>query len=325
MMVPSHYRAHPLLLNGHIETIYPSAFRKVEGVAYERERLELPDGDFVDLDWLRQKDARPKKLVIISHGLEGSSNRHYSQGMALYFFQQGWDALAWNCRSCSGELNRLPRFYHHGDTADLNEVIERAFKDGYHEVALIGFSMGGSFSLKYLGERAAQLDKRIVGGVAFSVPCDLGSSAKQLDQPNRSFYRNRFLRKLGKKIQAKELLFPGKISHRGFEEIKTFEEFDNRYTAPLHGFIDADDFYRRSSCLSFLPEIAVPTLIVNAANDPFLPPECYPVQLLEAHPHVMLEIPKRGGHVGFSLAGRKENYMETRAFDFLHTVSKKSV
>ncbi len=290
--------------------------RKVDGVHYSRERLELNDGDFLDLDWL---SADRKRLVIISHGLEGNSERHYSKGMAKYFFHRGWDALAWNCRSCSGEMNRLPRFYHHGATEDITAVINHAHDKGYEKIALVGFSMGGSMTLKYLGENADSQKNIIQSAVTFSVPCHLGSSARELDKPAKAFYRNRFLKKLQKKIIEKEKRFPKLISARHFEHIKTFEDFDNIYTATLHGFENAQDFYRKASSGQFIPKINKPTLIVNAANDPFLPNECYPVDMAQGHPHVTLEIPSHGGHVGFSLQGKEENWMEVRAFEFIST------
>lgn len=317
MIIESKYRPVPYLTNGHLETIVPSAFRTVKGVLYTRERLELDDGDFLDLDWLVNTDVRTSKLVIISHGLEGSSERHYSRGMAKYFHQRGWDALAWNCRSCSGELNRLPRFYHHGDTDDLHRVVIHAFNRGYGHVALVGFSMGGSFSMKYIGERGGSTDKRIKGAVGFSVPCSLESSARELDTPGKRFYRNRFLRKLEKKILAKSFIYPDKISYEGYWKIKTFRQFDTQYTAALHGFKDASDFYKRSSCDQYLADIRIPALIVNAVNDPFLPTECFPKEIAKEHQFFHLEIPMRGGHVGFSLSG-DENYMERRAFEFLN-------
>jgi uncharacterized protein len=313
----SAYQPVPCLFNGHLETIIPSAFRKIESVRYQRERLELADGDFLDLDWLRDGN---KKVVIISHGLEGSSDRHYAKGMATFFFQQGWDALAWNCRSCSGEINRLPRFYHHGATEDLAAVIDRVIALGYSTIALVGFSMGGSLTLKYLGERGVSLHSSLKGAAVFSVPCDLGSSARELDKFNRRFYRLRFLKKLEKKIRQKALLFPTLISAQGFERIQSFREFDNRYTAPLHGFKDADDFYYRASSGNYLASIAVPALIANARNDPFLPDACYPVALAREHKYVHLEIPERGGHVGFPLFDKKENWMEVRAHEFIRSV-----
>lgn len=315
MIVQSKYRPVSYLTNGHLETIVPSAFRKIKGVLYQRQRLELDDGDFLDLDWLRHTDEEQKKLVIISHGLEGSSERHYSRGMSKYFYDHGWDALAWNCRSCSGELNRLPRFYHHGDTGDLQRVIDEAIRKDYEHIMLVGFSMGGSFSLKYLGEQGSKIDRRIKGAATFSVPCSLGSSAAELDKPGKRFYRNRFLRKLDKKILAKSIIYPDIISHKDFWKIQTFRQFDDRYTAPLHGFRNASDFYAKSSCDQYLKNIRVPTLLVNAANDPFLTPECYP-----DFSNIYLEIPARGGHVGFPLPNSEENYMEQRAYEFLSEI-----
>lgn len=313
-IIPSSY-SNPsfYLFNGHLETIVPSLFRKIEG-DYERERLELTDGDFLDLDWMRGKS---NKLVIISHGLEGSSNRHYSKGVAHYFHQRDWDALAWNCRGCSGEMNRLPKFYHHGATEDIAAVIEHAIGKKYSEIVLVGFSMGGSMSLKYLGERKDRLAPEIKSAVTFSVPCDLGSSARELDKPTKKFYLNRFLKKLEKKIRAKSLQFSNLISVEGIEKIKTFRDFDNRYTAPLHGFEDADDFYTKASSGQYISSIQIPTLIVNALNDPFLPDACYPFDIARTHAHVYLETPERGGHVGFSLAGKSESWMEVRAFEFI--------
>ncbi len=313
-LIASLYKNPPYyLFNSHAETIVPSIFRRVEGT-YERERLELSDGDFVDLDWMRSDN---KKLVIISHGLEGSSDRHYSKGMAKYFYERGWDALAWNCRGCSGVINRLPRFYHHGATEDIAAVIEHAIKLKYEHISLVGFSMGGSMSLKYLGERKGMLPTQVKSAVTFSVPCDLKSSATELDKPSKKFYLNRFLKKLEKKIRAKSLLFPNQISAMGFEKIKTFREFDNRYTAPLHGFADADDFYTRASSEPYIESIEIPTLIVNALNDPFLPDACYPVEIAKSHSNVYLETPNRGGHVGFSLYGTSQSWMERRAYEFV--------
>jgi predicted alpha/beta-fold hydrolase len=310
----SNYRPPWYLFNGHLETIVPSMTRKIKDVHYERERFELSDGDFIDVDWLTNKN---NKLVIIAHGLEGSSDRHYCKGMAKYFFQRGWDALAWNCRSCSGVMNRLPRFYHHGATEDLTELIQHVeAKKHYKQIALVGFSMGGSVTLKYLGEQKTLLNE-IKAGVVFSVPCHLGSSANELDKPSKKFYLNRFLKKLGTKIKIKSEKFPELISYAGFEKISTFEEFDNRYTAPLHGFRDADDFYERASSLMYISNIAIPTLIVNALNDPFLPPACFPINIAREHQYVYLETPIRGGHTGFSLAGKEENWMEVRAYDFV--------
>jgi predicted alpha/beta-fold hydrolase len=217
-------------------------------------------------------------------------------------------------------MNRLPRFYHHGATEDIAAVIEHAISNDYDHIVLIGFSMGGSMSLKYVGERKNTLPKEVKATVVFSVPCDLGSSARELDKPEKKFYLNRFLKKLEKKIRVKAEIFPELISAEGFEQIKTFREFDNRYTAPLHGFENADDFYARASSGPHISQIQIPTLIVNALNDPFLPEACFPYEVAEEHHHVHLETPQYGGHVGFSLSTQKINWMEVRAFEFISNV-----
>jgi predicted alpha/beta-fold hydrolase len=315
----SSYKPAWYLFGRHLDTIFPSATRKVPG-NYTRTRFELPDGDFVDLDWMRDAEGARDQLVIISHGLEGNSNRQYSKGMARYFFNHGWDALAWNCRSCGGELNRLARFYHHGDTEDLDAVVREAVRLKYKSIILIGFSMGGSFGLKYLGERGSHLPTEVKGGVSFSVPCDLAAGGRVLDEPGLSFYRNRFMRKLKKKLTEKSKLFPSQIDMAKVNALLTFEDFNNCITAPLHGFGSSADFYKQSSCLPWLDKIAVPTLLVNAANDPLLTPECYPVEIAEKSEKLYLEIPKRGGHVGFALAGKEENWMEVRAWEFVREV-----
>ena len=315
-ILSSSYKAPFYLFNGHVATIVPSVFRKITGAHYQRERLELSDGDFLDLDWLK---AGRDKLVIISHGLEGNSERHYSKGMAKYFASHQWDAIAWNCRSCSGEMNRLPRFYHHGDALDLKSIIDHVSAN-YKTIALVGFSMGGSITLTYLGQYASTLPTAVKAAATFSVPCDLVSSVKELNKISRSFYRNRFLKKLAKKIEAKSKRFPEVLSYEGFDKIKTFEDFDNRYTAPLHGFTDAQDFYVRASCQNHLPAIQVPALIVNAANDPFLTEACYPSEIASKSTVLHLEIPKRGGHVGFSLSNSENNWMELRAIEFISSI-----
>jgi predicted alpha/beta-fold hydrolase len=302
--------------NGHLQTIVPSVFRKVDFSYQQRERLELPDGDFVDLDW-RFSTVERKKLVIITHGLEGDSSRHYVLGMAKIFTQNGFDALGWNCRSCSGELNRLLRFYHHGDADDLRSVIDHAIQQyGYEEIVLAGFSMGGSLSLRAVAEFPDRVPSQIKKVIAFSVPCDLLSSVKILSQSTNKIYSSRFLRKLGEKIKAKEKLFPGQISYANYKKIQHFIDFDNRYTAPLHGFTDAYDFYARASVKPFLKNIRVPSLIVQAKNDTFLSSECFCYEEADGSKYLFMETPDNGGHCGFMLAGSEFSWAEIRALQF---------
>lgn len=303
--------------NGHLQTIVPSLFRKVRFDYHQRERLELPDGDFVDLDWHFTSPQR-KKLVIITHGLEGDSRRHYVLGMAKAFVQQGYDALGWNCRSCSGELNRLLRFYHHGDAGDLRCVIGHAIENkGYEEIVLVGFSMGGSLSLRAVAEFPEDVPAQVKKVVAFSVPCDLKTSVDTLSQPNNKLYNKRFLKKLGEKIRAKEKIFPGQISSEGYTGITHFHAFDDRYTAPLHGFKNATDFYERASVKPFLKNIRIPTLIVQALNDTFLSGDSLCYEEARQNPNLFLETPDVGGHCGFVIAGSEFSWADKRALAFV--------
>ncbi len=295
---------------GHSETILPSIFRKVEIPAYHRERITTPDSDFLDLDWLKQE---AKKLVILSHGLEGNSSRHYIKGMAKIFFQNGFDVLAWNCRSCSGEINQQPRLYNHALYDDLQTVIHHVEKK-YASISLIGFSLGGSLSINYLGQEKPPAN--ISCSVCFSVPCDLKGSAKLLDDSWFNFYRNRFLKKLKRKIAEKAIQFPTLLDTDGIESISTFYDFDSRYTAPLHNFSSAEEFYHKGSAINSLEGIRIPTLLVNAKNDPMLPASCYPYEHTSHHPFVLLETPIRGGHVGFPTTS-VFNWMEHRALEFV--------
>jgi predicted alpha/beta-fold hydrolase len=309
------YKAPALLFGSHLETIYPSLFRKVEGVIYERERITTPDHDFLDLDWLRQGS---KKLVIISHGLEGNSDRAYVRGMAKIFFNHGFDILAWNYRGCSGEMNRKIRFYHSGATDDLDFTIRHAASLGYDEINLVGFSLGGNLTLKYLGEKGDALNLIIKKAATFSVPLNLKTSCEKISAPSNWIYSQRFLKSLKKKVVDKSKLI-SEINTEPLDRIKTLLEFDNIYTAPLHGFRNAVDYYEQCSAIRFLSNIKRPALVVNALNDPFLSPDCYPSEFA-THPYLTFEYPDRGGHVGFSLFSKNGLYWsELRALHFIQS------
>lgn len=300
--------------NGHLQTVIPSLTRTVTGVVYQRERLTLSDGDFVDLDWLEQGYNR---LVILTHGLEGDSNRQYIRGTAKLFAQHQYDVLAWNCRSCSGEMNTAFRLYNHGEIGDLTEVITHALRQkSYHEVVLVGYSMGGNITLKYLGVHGHQLPAAVKAGVAISAPTDLGASAGLLDRPSNRFYRNRFMKKLLVKISQKADRFPGRLDMNKLREVKQWRDFDEFFSAPVNDYRDADDFYTQASAVNYMPGICVPTLLLNAQNDPLLSPECSPGWLASDHPHIFLETPRTGGHVGFQLVRDPYTYAERRALSF---------
>lgn len=302
------------LPNGHFQTVYPSMFRTVNGVAYERERLTLSDGDFIDVDWL---DSGSRRLVVLTHGLEGDSHRHYIKGTAKLFAQHGWDALAWNCRSCSGEMNRAFRLYNHGETGDINEVILHALRTKHYEkIVLVGYSMGGNISLKYLGVQGKNAPDVIKGGVAVSSPTNLKTSAPLLDKPENWLYRKRFMAKLLKKIKAKDALYPNRVDVAQFKNVKIWKDFDEWFSAPINGYRDADDFYEQGSAVNYLSGIQVPVLICNAQNDPILNADCAPIALAEKHPLIFVETPKTGGHVGFLVKNDEFAWSERRALAF---------
>ncbi|HEX8372381.1 MAG TPA: alpha/beta fold hydrolase [Chthoniobacterales bacterium] len=298
--------------NGHLQTIWPTLFRRVPVITHDRERLELEDGDFVDLDWARHPSSR--RLVILTHGLEGHSRDAGMQGMASAFFNEGWDVLAWNMRGCSGEPNRLLRFYHSGATDDLTGVIEHV-ADDYEQIGLVGFSLGGNITLKYLADAPAE---NIVTAAAFSVPCDLTSSVNQLDEPGNCIYTMRLIRSLRAKIQEKKSRFPKDLDVSGLHAMKTFHEFDSAYTAPLHGFSSAEEYWEKSSCRPVLEQISIPTLLINAVNDPFLAPDCFPIEEATRSEFLHLERPASGGHCGFvNCRAAEVSWHEARAVEFL--------
>lgn len=315
----SSYYAPFWLPGGHLQTIFPALFRRVPHCASRSERLELPDSDFLDLEWLERGRSR---LAILSHGLEADTTTDYIQGMVRALDRAGWDVLTWNFRGCGFEPNRLLRMYHSGSTEDLDAVLTHAL--AHHtasSIDLIGFSLGGNLTLKYLGERAGQHSSRLHGAVAFSVPCDLACSSRELARRSNYVYMERFLRKMRAKLRVKNDRFPGQLDLTGLRKIRTFQEFDDRYTAPIHGFANAQDYWDRNSCRQFLPKISLPTLLVNAKNDPFLGVDCYPYEEAEINPKFFLEAPKTGGHVGFFASGNHGTYWsETRAIEFLNSI-----
>jgi len=315
------YKPPFYLFNQHMETIFPSALRKVKGVQYERERIETRDGDFLDIDWVKNKNSR---LIIASHGLEGSSDRPYILGIAKLFSQNNWDVLAWNCRSCSGEMNRREFLYHHGFTQDVEEVVSKALNEGYKEIVMVGFSMGGSLTLKYVGENGDNLYPEIKGAMAVSVPCNLSSSSRMLALKKNKFYQNRFMRKLDVKLREKEEQYPGIIEVKPWQSFSDFHEFDTHYSAKIFGYKDAQDFYDSVQCYPHLKNINIPTLILNALNDPMLTGDCYPESEAEQNQNIELELTSHGGHVGYLQKGKTHTYAEERAFSFFSEILDKS-
>lgn len=313
-LVASEYSPPLLFRNGHLSTIYSAVFRKVSPPAQSRKRLELADGDFLDLDWSRTA-AGSKRVVVLLHGLEGNAQRPYMLGSVRVFTEAGYDVCAVNLRGCSGEPNRLYRSYHSGATEDLRAVLDHLDKaHSYSHVFLKGFSLGGNLVLKYLGEEPGAAD-RIRAAVAVSVPCNLHDSLLQLNQARNTLYSRRFLTNLRAKLKAKQQLFPDRITEELIARVRTLKDFDDQYTSRAHGFVDALDYYRRCSSLPLLGNIRVPTLLLNAENDSFLGPDCYPDTESRTNPYLFLERPAYGGHVGFYLPG-SVYYSEARAIRF---------
>jgi predicted alpha/beta-fold hydrolase len=302
---------------GHLQTLIPGLFRRVKGVDYQRERIITSDNDFLDLDWLRQKGHN--KLLILTHGLEGDSQTQYIKGTAKLFSQNGWDALAWNCRSCSGEMNRQFRMYHHGDTEDLATVIQHAIDTGnYQSVALTGYSMGANISLKYLGTQGANLPKQVMGAAVFSAPCDIRAGADVLDRWDNALYKIQFLHALYRKIKVKAKQYPGRLDPKKIKKVRRWRDFDEFFSAPIAGFSSATEFHEQASAKNFLSGISVPTLLVSAKNDPILTPECFPVDLARKHDFFHLELSETGGHCGFQVRnGGEFSWAEKRALEFL--------
>jgi len=311
---PSSYRSPWYLPGADLQSIIPQVARNSANIEYRRERIDTPDGDFLDLDW---SEVGGTKVAILAHGMEGNSRRPYMLGMVNAFNRAGWDALAWNMRGCSEEPNRQPAFYHAGLTGDLEIVVARVLaRQIYESLVLIGFSLGGNLILKYLGERGTAVPKPLVASVNFSVPLDLADGAEQLHRRRNALYLHHFLRRFRAKIEKKAALIPNVISTEGFKQIRDLRDFDAYYTVRLHGFSSVDEYWCENSCLPFLPGIAIPSLIVNGRNDSFLGAKCYPVDLVAGLEQVYLEIPAGGGHVGFP-AGGDRYWSEERAVEFV--------
>lgn len=292
----------PLILRpACVQTVTPALLRRINISVDESECLELPDGDFLELEWYLPTEASSKDaLVILSHGLEGSTKSGYIQGLVRILTHAGFTVLAWNMRGCGMQRNRLVSWYHSGQSSDLREVIHRAIQRfASFSVYLVGISIGGNILCKYLGEEGKNTHPSLKGAIAVSPPLDLRGSAEVLAQSSRYVYMQHLLKPLRARIYEKAKRFPGHFDLTGLTSIRTFHEFDSRYTAPLHGFASVDEYWDSSSGMQFLSKITIPTLIITALDDPFLSPGCYPTSKAEGLTNIVLETPKHGGHVGF--------------------------
>jgi predicted alpha/beta-fold hydrolase len=295
------YPAPLWLPGGHLQTIYPATCISKPAVAYRRERWNTPDGDFIDIDFVDGQPGQP--LVVLFHGLEGSSNSHYSRALMAQLASLGWSGAVPHFRGCSGEINQAPRFYHSGDAEEIDWILRRLAATRAHKqfskFYATGISLGGNALLRWLGE--SQHEAKIVDAAcAISAPLDLAGGGTALSHGFNMVYTRSFLRTMKSKSLDKLQQFPRLFDREKMLHARDLYEFDSIVTAPLHGFRDADDYWHRASAKLVMNDITVPTLVLNAKNDPFLPPQHLPPKAASS---VTLDYPEQGGHVGFAIGG----------------------
>jgi predicted alpha/beta-fold hydrolase len=304
----SPYQAPWWLPGGHAQTLY-GALGPAPRIAWRRERWDTPDGDFIDLDWA---GGAAGPLVALFHGLEGGSGSHYARKLAFEAAARGWRCVVPHFRGCSGEVNRLARAYHSGDSAEIDWILRRLGAD-----FAAGVSLGGNALLKWLGEQGEGAARVVRRAVAASAPLDLAASGNTLDRGlHRLLYARHFLVSMKAKARAKIVLRHLSIDGARLAGMRTLRAFDDLITAPLHGFRDADDYWARASSAPWLERIRVPTLVVNARNDPFLPEADLARATRKASPDVVLEFPRTGGHAAFP--GR-DHWLAQRMLEFFET------
>jgi len=303
----------------HLQTLWGPLLRQGGRPRLRRERVPTSDGDFLDVDWLANARAGAP-LVLILHGLEGSSRSHYVSGLLREAAALGLGAVAMNFRSCSGELNRAPRLYHSGETSDLDWLVgQLVARDPDRRVGLVGVSLGGNVALKWLGERGDEAPPQVAGAVAISTPFDLAACAAALDTGlPRALYTADFLRTMKAKVRAKAHLYDGRVDVEAALRARTFTEYDRFVTAPLYGFADERDYWTRSSSARYLARIRRRCLLINAVNDPFIPASALPLDAVAGSAWLEALFPLEGGHAGFleGPLGRR-SWAERHALAFL--------
>jgi len=285
---------------GHLQTLWGKLFRRQSFAATVLERWDTPDGDFVDVHRLPARPGAPRLLIL--HGLEGTVRSHYAQGLLNEAARRGWGADLLIFRSCGTELNRTRRFYHSGETTDAGFALEKiAAESNAPVLGVVGVSLGGNVLLKLLGERGTDLPAKLKAAAAISVPFDLARSARRISRGFSRFYQRFFLNSLKEKARAKAQKFPDIAPPEKISGLRTLEDFDDLITGPLHGFKDAQDYYRRSSSLHFLSNIRIDTLLLSAIDDPMLPPEVLEEvrEVARKNRYLHTEFVESGGHAGF--------------------------
>jgi hypothetical protein len=319
------YRAPLWLPGGHLQTVYGALFSPCPHVSYRRERWDsaphgVPDGDFIDVDFIETMPGAP--MLIVFHGLEGSSQSPYALALMAVCRVLGWNGMVAHFRGCSGEINRLPRAYHSGDATDIDWILRKASERASGALYAAGISLGGNALLKWLGESGNTAGQFVRAAVAISAPVDLMAGGEALGHGMNLLYTTYFLHSLKRKSLLKLRLHPGIYDATAVTRSRTLREFDSVVTAPLHGFRSTDDYWTRASSKPGLVDVRVPTLLVNALNDPFLPAQALPGPT-HVSSWVSLDFPEQGGHVGFSsphFPGRSE-WLPERIFDFFRNVA----
>jgi predicted alpha/beta-fold hydrolase len=307
------------LPGGHLQTLWPALMRRRIALGVRRERLELADGDFLDLDWVGGESGSP--IVVILHGLAGSAESPYVRGMARAIARRGWRAVVMHFRGCSGEPNRLLRFYHSGETGDLDTVMRTLRRrEAGTKLAAVGYSLGGNVLVKWLGELGGEAP--LVAAAAVSVPYDLAKSSRKLGRGLSRLYQHHLIALLRRAVVEKqEKLGVEVVSNAELKSLRTFWEFDDRLTARVHGFSGAAQYYAESSGGQYVKDVRMPLLLVQAEDDPFSPAECAPKKE-ELPPGVELRLTRHGGHVGFVCGAwpwRPEYWLEKSVVEFLAT------
>jgi len=315
-IIPGAFVAHPLLRNAHVQTLV-TKLRPTPPLALRIERLELPDGDFVDLGWAAE-NPKSGPLAVLLHGLTSGFEAKYARGLARQLLPRGWRVVILQFRGAGPEPNRLPRHYHHGDTQDLRELLNllRA-REPDTRLFAVGWSLGGNVLLNYLGEEGARAP--LTAAVAVSVPFWLKPCVERLRTGFSRLYQHHLMGELRQMLLRKHAKVPLPIDLEQVARAKDFFDFDNAATAILNGFRDADDYYERASSGRRLHQVAVPVLAIHAADDPFMTPEVVPAPE-QMPPNMTLELCERGGHVGFCAAGsllRPRWWLEERIPEFL--------
>lgn len=318
-LIQSDYLPKWWLRNGHINTLYTYLYRRQRQPSYIRERWDTIDGDFIDLDFIKNHN---RKLVILSHGLEGGSDSQYIMSISNLLSSKGYDICALNYRSCSGEMNITTTMYHSGFTLDINMIINN-IAHHYDDIYLIGYSLGGNMNLKYTTDGIYTVHPKIRKVVSVSAPIDLAGSSKRISSWYNYQYQYNFLQTLNAKMKIKAKIYPDQINIDDLKKVKTLIDFDEYFTGPLHGFDGAQGYYNECNALQFLDNAAIPTLLISSEDDPFLTEDCIPKDIAANNKNVHLIATKYGGHVGFTTFGSEYYWLDYKILDFIESVDLK--